>query len=275
VVLPPLPVALVVLDHLEAAEESAWLDELDLQGTPYTVVLPPEGFGDAGSSEQLSLARSVAGDAEAVAWLSVDEQALHLSLAFLSEDRAEVKVVDAPRDADGPSRLALATRTLLTEARQPPVAAPVPEPAPEPPPVTPDPLRWQLTAGVVLPTHSLAGGLRPAVDGELTWPVGPLRAGGGLGLQGNGHHLRGGPRALVRWGPALVGGSVDVVGLEWVTWVQPRLEAGLTVSRGATAELRVRWAPLRDQVLDGDLLYDSGRVEVGLHLGWARQIRGG
>ena len=173
------------------------------------------------------------------------------------------------------SALALATRAVVAEvlaAPGPPAEVPAPVQAPAP---SPSPWTWQLTAGATLPVTAEAGGLRGGGDAELSHAIGRLVAvGAAVGAQGNGHHLRAGPRFVVRIGPALLASGVDVAALEWVTWAQPRLELGLQGAvRDLVVETRLRYAPQRDEVRRGEVLYDSGRVELGLHLGLSRQIR--
>ena len=266
----------VVLDHLEEVEESAWIEELELQGSAIATQAPPAGFDEAGLHEQLAVIRPLLdqSDIDVLAWISLDPHRAHLSIAFVGDGRAQLEVLDLPRDDAVASALALATRAVVAEvlaAPGPPTEGPAPVPAAAP---TPSPWTWQLTAGATLPVTAEAGGPRAGGDAELAHTLaGPLALGAAVGAQGNAHHLRAGPRFVVRVGPALLAAGVDVAALEWITWAQPRLELGLRGSvRDLVVETRLRYAPQRDEVRRGEVLYDSGRVELGLHLGLSRQI---
>ena len=267
--------SVVILDHLDAPAEDAWIQELNLaMGDVLVTRVPPAPFDATPFHEQLDVVRPLleAEGVEALAWLNEDDSTLHLSVAFVASDRAVVRVVELPSDEDAPARLALATREILTRAIDLPEPAP---PAPvrnEPEPRKPS-ARAQGTFGVTTPVVAQSGGPRPSVDVEVTWPLQPgFALGGSVGAQANGHHWRATPRAIARVGPVVVGAGADIAQLEWVRWVQPRAELGLTLNLPIIIEPRVRFTPLRDQVLDGDVVYDSGWVEFGLHLGIARQI---
>ncbi len=272
----------VVLDHLEDPAETAWIEELTLalpartptgEASVITRTPPPE-FARTPLTEQLAVVRPMLDleGAHALAWLNSEPDVLHLSVAFVAADRAVVRVVDVDREAGAPARLALATRELVAQALDLPTIPEARKPEPEGVPVA----RLAIGLGAVLPVSKRSGGLRAAVDVEGTAPVGPVWIGGSLGVQLNGHHVRAVPRGVFRAGPVVAAVGADVAVLEWVTWVQPRLEVGVTVEPQSIPiffEPRLRVTPVRDQVVATERIYDSGWVEIGLHMGLARRVR--
>ncbi len=249
-----------------------WVDELRLSGIEVAIEVAPEGFDGASLADRLATVESRLERGPPVAWLSSAPVGHTVAVAFVGEGRAVVRVASAT----GPTawmELAGATRAILEAAAEPG--------PPEPVPVAP-PARGGLwvhgALGVTVPTVGEA--LGPRILGEVAlWAgrPGAVRWGGGLGLGAGRQQLRGAARVGAWWGPLRVGAAVDLARLPWVLWAQPRLEVGVAprLPGGVVPELRLRVSPVRDRVEEGaSQLYDTGWVEIGLHLGGVRQIRG-
>jgi hypothetical protein len=285
---------LVVLDLGEIPEEQRLVEELQLAMTEVKVATVKPEFGRLPLNEQLNLARVAAADIPAVAWLEVGEEKLLVQLAFLSADRADLQVVEVPKEPGAESRLALALREFLLEAPEL-VSAPQatePEAPPAPPPTAEPEVQWRFraTTGAELPVAKLSGGLR--VRGGLRFTgVGP---GGELGFglsyadalmtdQG-----RLGAKLVAHKDWLVLGLGVDLTLLNWsaednldlppsTPLAQPRLELGVSLFGPPSpvfVEFLLRGTFLRDEIVYKDRqLYNSGWVEFAIQTGFLQQIR--
>jgi len=271
--------AVVLLDQPALPEQLQFHQELALSLEAVQLRPAPDDFATAPMATQLEAVRPMldGADKQAVVWLGGDATKLWVSVAFVDEERAVIRMIDLPRDPDPLPRLALAVRELVTTAyaAEPSPAVPA-APTPPPQPPAPTPPWWAgVSAGAVVPASSLAGGPRgatalqlhrqlgPVVLGtELMGQLGPEQARLGLGLIGRGDWLS-------------AGLSIDAVRTQWSLPPQPRAFIGLwhRWESGLTAEARVYLHPLRDRVAQGERrLYDSGRSAPGIFLGWERKI---
>lgn len=275
--------SVLLLDHGAAPEEDRFHQELALSLDEVRLHDAPEGFPLMPLSEQLDWVRPLLdeGDVLAVVWLDPTQaERLAVSVAFVSEDRAVVRLLELPREAGAEARLALAARELLAEEGMLDSLDAI-EITENPPPTIgpPETSPWVLGAGLSLtwPLHPEAGGPRPGLALGAERLTGPVRLGAGLALQARPEHLRLGPSVSLGWGPLTLGARADQTWLEAVSLLQPRayLELGHTLPVGLSGALQLSVAPLRDQVLAGkDVLYDSGWIEVGVRIGGARKVGG-
>jgi hypothetical protein len=264
----PAPLSLIFLDLSSDPAEDRLAEELQLAGVQVSWASAPDGFGTFSLPAQLDQVRPGLAPGAPTAWLVVDGDALHLSIAFVEAERAVVRVADAPRGAE--ARLALTARELVSTA-VPAAPAPLP-PAPAPSPAIPAPapargLDWHLSATGTFPVPVLAP--RAGVEVEVGATLGLA-----VGLQLGAGQQRGTGSLVGRWRSLRAGVGADLVHLPWVVWVEPRAELGLCLPahRAVFVEPRIRATVLRDQVTRGDdVLYDSGWVEAGVVIGW-RQI---
>lgn len=267
--------SVVVLDTEPATEEAALADELMLSGIDAAVQDAPPGFERASGTARLDLLRPVA-DGAAFLWIDSDPERLVLTLAVLSEARADVRVFESPRGPDALPRLALSARTALqVDAPPPPPREEVPSPSPDRPPVF-----ITAAAGLTVPLQTRALGPRADLEVELFRALGSqdrLELGGALGGQIGSRSGRFTARSLARYGPVGLGLGADVAVLPWITWVQPRLSVGvrLPLTPSVFTEVRLRLSPRRDRVEEaGERLYDSGWTELAIRFGGQRQISG-
>ncbi|MBX2798894.1 MAG: hypothetical protein KTR31_14555 [Myxococcales bacterium] len=271
----PAALSLILVDHLADPLEDRLSDELALAGvsTEWMATDAP-GFGQLPLDQQLDLVRDRVEVGQPVAWMVLRGEDPIVAVATLQSQRAIVRVVDVPAGPDGPAEVAMVLREMIDlqgpESRATPSRYDSLEPSAAGLP------SWggQLTVGAVVPTARLAGGPRLGLAGEVGAVHGPWQGGVGVSLQAARRHVRGGPRAVGRVGPVLASVGFDVAALPWVTWIQPRLEGGLSLSLGPwVGEARLAWLPQRDRVRErGVEIYDSGRLEFGIWIG-ARQIR--
>jgi len=285
---------LVVLDLGDIPEEQRLIEELQLAMTEVKVAPVEAGFGSLSLNEQLGQARVAAMDIPAVAWLEVGEEKLLVQLAFLTADRADLQVVEVPKEPGAESRLALALREFLLEAPELESApeASKPEPPLEPPPAAKPQVQWRFRAatGVELPVAKLSGGLRVRGDTRFTRV---LQAGElGLGLSYANALLtdqrRIGARLVVHKGWLLLGLGTDITLIDWnslaepelpdfTAMVQPRVELGLSLFGPPSptfVEFVLRGTFIRDEIMYKDReLYNSGWIEFALQAGFLEQIR--
>ncbi|MCB9764519.1 MAG: hypothetical protein H6739_32390 [Alphaproteobacteria bacterium] len=271
----------LLLDLSDAPEEDRFHQELALTLDDVRLQPTGPGFVTAPLAAQLDVARPLLEDeaVQAVAWLDATDPAqLRVSVAFVAEDRAVVRLLEVPREPGAEARLALATRELLAEAYQ--LEDLPPPPPPPPPPEAPPEPSWAWTAGGSLtwPPQTLAGGLRPGLGAAVERRAGPLWLGLGVEVQLARAHWRVGPGLSARWGPVSLGVRADRTALAWQTVWQPRVTAGLShrFAPGPMVGLELALTPLRDEVLDGEeVLYNSGWIELGVKVGWSRKVGGG
>lgn len=273
---------LVLLDQSDAAEEDRFHEELALSLPTVHLREGPADFSQTTLADQLDVVRPMleASDTSAVAWLDASEPTLlRVSVAFVESDRAIVRVLDMPREPGAEARLALATRELLSSVYAEEIGLTAPEvvevPVEVPTPASP----WsaRVTLGGVATTTPAAGGLRGGFGLGAERAVGGWAIGGGLETQLGASQWRVGPVMTLRREVLLVGARADWTQLDWTSHVQPRVFVGLRwPSEGLNAEVRATLAPIRDEVFQGKvLLYDSGRAEFSINLGWARKVGGG
>jgi hypothetical protein len=280
----------VLLDLGDIPEEQRLVEELSLAMTEAKVIKVDPGFGELPLNQQLAQARLVAMDIPAVAWLEVSADKLLVQLAFLTADRADLQVIEVPREPGAESRLALALRELLLEAPQLD-SAPI---LPVPPPVSlapeSSPINWCFRAatGVVLPTQSLAGG--PLIRGDIRFTRVSTPAEFGLGLSYANSiandHQRIGIKLVVGKGWLYAGIGTDLTLLGWTslpdppespltTLVQPRLELWISPPiPHLVGEFVIRTSFIRDEITyDNRMLYNSGWIEFAFQTGFLQQIR--
>lgn len=292
---------LVFLDLGDIPEEQRLIEELQLAMTEVKIVPVEAGFGSLSLNEQLAQAREAASDIPAVAWLNVGETKLLVQLAFLTADRADLQVVEVPKEPGAESRLALALREFLLEApdlESAPEAA-KPEPPPVPTPTAAPQVQWRFRAatGAELPLATLSGGLRVRADIRFTRV---LKAGElGLGLSYANALLfdqqRIGAKLVAHKGWLFLGLGTDITLIGWdslaepelpalTTLAQPRVELGLSpfgppkpsASRAvqpSLVEFVIRGTLLRDEIMYKERqLYNSGWIEFALQTGFLQQI---
>ena len=279
------PGGVVLLDLGDDPVEDALRDELRLAGVDVAEEAGPDGFSGRALPGQLDAVRGELVPGRAVAWVTTEEDAVHLAVAFISEERAVVRTVRSERDTGAAARLAVAAREILEVASGEPTIEPpeVSTRIPHPPGLEAEAGRvvmGEIGGGVDLPSLANALGPRLVVDTAVFGSGERVDLGVGLGGGGNLRQGRGHVRAFVRLGPRSVGlrlgAALDVAALPWVIWAQPRLELALTPPlRGPLiGQVMVRLAPVRDVVKDGhERVYDSGVVEIGLRAFFRRQIR--
>ncbi len=280
-------------------ELSLALDELSVAPRP----LDAPGFVRAPLTAQVARVRPLLGDGRsvAVAWLDqLGPSQLGLAVVFVTDDRAVVRLVQAEVTGPGEAEaeLALAAREILWSALGPPpaelaVAPPAPSAEPAPVVASTDPrlLGARVTAvGEVALLGAEGPGPRFGLEAALDLFV-QDRLGVGLGVAGATSALgevEGTEVRVSRITPALRAqlwtlplAPFAQVGVPF-TWLQvpgdvavmvtPRVSVGVTGHWGSLmVEGRVGYLFFRD-VLElystGNLVYDSGRVEVGLSVGW-------
>ncbi|MEN0067065.1 MAG: hypothetical protein AAGA48_33350 [Myxococcota bacterium] len=249
---------LSLVDFLGVPIEDRLQQELQLADVDVTMV-EAEGFAVASLEDRLALLREreVASPA---AWITLKEDTVQVSLATFDSDRANVRLVAVPSGPDAPAELALGIREILTQLAPPPLAGPEPRSS----------LHASVGLGAVVPTQGLALGPRLLLQAEGTWSLGsPASIGGMLAVQLGRDQWRVGLGAVGRYGPGLVAARLDVARLPWVTWLQPRLDIGATITLSRFwAEPRLSWAPQRDIVQQRTgRIYDSGRIEFVIAIG--------
>lgn len=274
---------LTLLDLGPAPEEDALAGELRLSGVQVALAPAEDGFMTQSLPARLESLRDGLAPGEAIGWLTVEEARLSVSVSFLTEDRAVVRVATVDRARPEPvAELALATREILRLVREPaPAESASATSAPDPSQPAADAVApWSMAAraGLVLPTHDRALGARGGVDVEIARALdkeGRLRVGLSAGVQVGDQSWRITPKLVGQAGMVGVGLGADVAVLPWVTRLQPRIELGVAVPLPAGLETGValRIGPLRDEIIDGnELVYSSGWTEIVLHVGARRQI---
>ena len=225
--------------------------------------VPGPGFAEASLEARLAFIEEQGVDTP-VAWLTLGDDTVRVSIATITGPRANIRLVTVPRDLDAATELALGVREILTQLAVPP----------EVPLLDPPPIVGQLGVGVVVPATGLASGPRGLLQVEGTWRRGMLGLGGVAAVQLGDGQWRLGLGPVGRLGPGLIAARLDLVRLPWALWLQPRLSNGGTVGWGRVfGESRLAWAPLRDLVeRDRQVIYDSGRIEWTIVIG-LRQIR--
>lgn len=280
----------LLLELAAAPEEALFLEELALSLKQPRLEPGPEGFAAAPPEERGDGARPLLDDPAiaAVVWLDPadDPALLRAGVAYLEEDRAVVRRLDAPRAEGAEAELALATRALLKEVRGDEVRL-IRGDEPEITSVEEalgggggalSPWRASASAAGVLPAHLDAGGARGGLGLSLERAAGGAWLGLGVEAQVRADQLRVGPALSARWRFLLAGARADWTHLEWADQLQPRVFAGVATpaEEGPYAALVLGVAPLREPVLrDGAVVYDAGRVELELRLGWSRRLRAG
>ncbi|MFK7926707.1 MAG: hypothetical protein AB8H79_00850 [Myxococcota bacterium] len=266
-----------VLDLGPDPAEQAYVEELALGGVRVQEYPIEADFRDLTLTEQLKVIRPLVGSDQAVAWL-VRDDSLTLAVAFVQDDRAVVRTVRTDADGMASARLALATREILASASTGLAPAPAATTLPSSP--TPKGTRW-VSVGLGSTVPLQRGALGPRVDLDVTLLQDWTRTGLGFGVggSGNGRQGRGWARSFVRLGPSRsglrVGAALDIVGLPWVVWAQPRIEVGTALfpHHLVGAELWLRFAPMRDRIVRGDdTVYDSGIAEISISMALRRQI---
>ena len=268
----------VLLDQGSVPEQERFHQELALTLQSVKLQPAPEGFGSAPLTEQLGVVRPLLERAErqAVIWLGSDEAKLWVSVAFVADERAVIRVIDLPREPDPLPRLALAVRELAAEAY---ASEPKPLPLPAPPPVPPTPpaaVWWGGgSVGALVPWEALAGGPRGALGLQVHREVGGLEIGGEVLAQAGSQQRRLGLGLDARWIFVSAGVSADWEQGPYELPLQPRAGLGLIHrwDAGLLVHARLQIHPIRDKVaLGGQRLYDTGWTSLGIFLGWERKI---
>lgn len=258
-----VPLALSLIDYLPDPIEDRLQQELRLVDVEVRAVRAP-GFATASFEERIALIRE-RDLPSPVVWLLLDDDEVQVSIATVSADRANVRLVAVPRNSDAAADLAVGVREIVAQLAPPPPASDEPERFVAKP---------RIGAGLSVPLTRLAGGPRALVQAEALWIRGRSGLGGLAAFQIGDGQWRVGVGPTLRFGPAVAAARLDVARLPWVTWVQPRLELGATwLRRRLWVESRLGWVPVRDLVEDeGEPIYDSGRIEWTFLIG-LRQIR--
>ena len=270
---------LLAIEQSAAVEEDRFHEELLLSLDDVRIQPAQAGFSTASMGDQLDAVRPFLEEQglDAVVWLDAgDAERLRVSVAFVSEARAVIRMLEVPRGAGAEAQLALAVRELLHQAYATLLAipeAPTVEPVAEEVALPESPglgvgVDWAI--GGLWPAEAMAGGLRGAMRVGVTTPAGPVEIGTGLSTDGRPGQARIGPVLGAGRGGLWLRAGVDRTWLEGLTIWQSRVDLSyhLDIVESLGVEAALRFAPVRDQVLDGETLrYDSGRIEFGLFVG--------
>lgn len=250
----------MLLDVSSAPVEDRFHTELRLLlGPDATVQEGPPAFASLPAGVRLDALRQAVANGATVVWLEPEtNDLLRASVAVLGPDRAEVRVVDIPKDHGAEAVLALAVRTVMgtrfdTAPPPPPPDGPPPEPA----------VATRVGASATgTPQADLRGGVLVAPS----WPLGDrLWAGARVDAQAGpaGVWLQAGPS--LSKGHVHVDAHISLVRHSFGTWLRPGVRGGMAwpLTPHTDLGLQLTVLPLRDVVLrDGQGVYDSGRVEL-------------
>jgi hypothetical protein len=274
----------VLLEQPQLSEQVRFQQELGLSLSAVELQPAPSAFESSPLAAQLDVVRPLlkAQPGRAVVWLGGDAAKLWVSVAFVEDERAVIRMIDLPREPDPLPELVLSVRELITAAyaEEPAVERSEP-PSPEPEPLAPpasgpaDALWAGAKVGVLMPSAELAGGTRGAAALHVFRDLGGAALGAELGAQLGAEQTRLSAGLSGRGRLLVLGMSADWVRAEWALPLQPRVSAGFwhRWESGLFGQASLLVHPFRDMVaLDGQGLYDTGWTSLGIFLGWERKI---
>ncbi|MCP4806430.1 MAG: hypothetical protein GY913_22125 [Proteobacteria bacterium] len=254
---------------LTLGDDRAFVEELVLAGVDGEIIPAPEGFAT------MSLPQQLDGLDGQVVW---QPQAGAAQVVWVLEHRSVTRLVEVEPGPGADAQLALLVFELLeTEVVETEVAetALEPEPEPESPPA---PIHRHTLVGVG-PAWS-KGGARGSLEyaswtdrrpgGVLRVEVGPQLQRSAIGVTWSPFDLRVSPRASFELGATRLSRQGYAV-------LHPTVHARVSADARLGAVWlapSVTWNPVRDQLVErpDTLLVDTGRVEIGLTVGWARKV---